>query len=1318
MPLVILLGILITVNLPVTTQHVIQVNPQYGNDSKNCLEGLFGCETLGYALNGVNYSNTTIKLSGGPITLSTANTLCNLSNVTIVGNGITATTIQCNNTNSGLSFVEMKYLTIVNLTISNCSMLQNSTTWNGTSLVQYPSAITIHNSTNVTIHSVSFTFNNGIALSIINTGGNVTIYRSTFDGNYVTDGVHPGGGGLYIEFPFCFSDNFPDSVPSQNDLNSNSYYTISDCNFYNNIAVKINPLVSFNKNLTLFPCGEQTFGHGGGMSVFFRGNSSSNTFNIINTDFVNNTAVWGGGLFIEFHHYASGNIFIVESSQFSNNSCIDSDNPDGTVGGGVQIAYTPYDSLVLPSHNNVTFSHCNFTHNTAYWGGGVSYVIVTELHATGTNSLYFTNCQWQHNEAKFGAGVDLSLYRSLTSGVAQAVVFESCSFSNNSAVYNIMTGQFELQGAGTVYANSIGIHLKEQMEFIANAGSALVLSASYVNISDGCDVMLTNNNALRGGAISLLSSSWMTIGKNTNISFVRNRADEVGGAVYAEVTSEHYVISEWNCFIQYSDTTVSPDEWNTTIVFQDNECSRRGHSIYATTIRCCVWGKRYSSIDEDDLREVFHWNSFKFTGTSNLANSNEIGTATTYYSISANNSKVTVSPGERYHLPLNQSDDEGHPANNIFFIQSSDPSIGSLDNRSIYIYSDIMQVYGRPDTTVNVTLTSLGSMASTATLNVTFGDCPPGYIVDDRNKPNNKITCKCANEYPTGLPGIDSCDDNLYQAYIIKFYWGGIYVKTEYHGNLVTEEDLFVTAQCPKGYCYHNSQYKILLPNNKSRVDFCSHQNRKGTICGECKDGYSISSRSTCIQCDNGTAKGIFLFILYECLPALLFVFAILIFNVNITGYWNSLIFYFQIVGTLNLYAQQSPEDYNEIAAVFIQIQQNSFEIWNLEFFQNIIPQTCYINGMRNVFELNWLRLTTLLFPVGLIVALYLFTNYCTCFWCRQMYKRISRKWNGWFDKATLLHGLAAIIIVSYTRLTLLSMNFLISTPLFHDHMNTFETRAYLVGTMKYFSKEHLPYALSAIVFLSISVMLPCYLIFRPLLLRKLFPRCLEEGLHNKCDPPCCCCLSYRNRGKIDQMLKEFYGPFKDNRQWYAGFFFLYRFTFYAILAFTSSLQIQYCVQQCVLIVMLLIHSISQPYDEKYSFANRVDALIFCNLNVINALAVYNYYSVIGVQGESNTAVAFQLLFVYLPLIYVPFRFTQWVRKACCIKDRPNDQGEDQGERAPILGQDDIIRSYNAQMRMVGQQPEFDLEGQRKMMEEVFQEHTINEDSYEIIEND
>ena len=1297
MLLSILIWILTTVTIASPRPVVYYVDPVNGKDSRLCLDEITSCKTLNYALGGVKHNDITIWLSNGSIELSMSNTiLSDLSDFTIVGRGLTATTVLCNNAKAGLSFVRMTNVAMANLTITNCGMLQSSTTWNDSSPAQYPSAVTIYNSSNVMIHSVSFVYNNGIGLSMVNTGGLVTISESIFDNNIVMDGSYPGGGGLYIEYPFCLPDNFPYSVLSENDLNSNSNYTISQCYFANNIAKKTNLLKSFFRSST---CTKQTFGHGGGMSVFFRGNSTNNNIDIINTVFVNNIAVWGGGLFIEFNHYASGNtVNIKGNSQFSNNECDDSDDLDITGGGGVQIVYAPYNNLISPHHNSVKFSQCNFADNTAYWGGGVSYVTLTEQHTTGTNSLCFTECHWQHNIAKFGAAVDLSLYRSMTMGVAQPVVFESCSFVSNRAVYNVRRDQFELQAVGTVYVNSIPIHLRETVEFSANTGSALVLSASYVNVTDGSNVTFTDNRGLRGGALSLLASSWMSIGQNTKVTFVKNHADEVGGAINAELTNEHNVVSEWNCFIQYSDTAIPPDGWHTRIEFQDNN-SHRGHSIYATTIRSCVWGKSYTHINENDIRHVFHWNCFSFTGTSNLANSNEIATDTTYYSIPPSGTKVTISPGEKYRLQFNQSDDEGHDAEAIFYVQSNDTAVSSVDRRSIYIHSDIMQVYGKPDTTANITLTSLGSMPSSVVLNVTFDYCPPGFIADDNQTPNNSVSCKCANDHPNGIPGIVACDDDLYQAYITRFYWAGYY-----------DNNVFVTSLCPKGYCSYNGStgYKILLPKNRSELDFCSDQNRKGIICGECISGYTISSKSTCIKCDHGTAIGILFFILYECLPMLLFIFFIIIINLPVTsGYLNSLIFYFQIVGKLNLYALQSVHDYhNKATAVFIKIHQNIYGIWDLEFFQTIKPITCYIQGMKNVFELNLLKFAALPFPIGLIFALYLYMNYCNC--SRLKCDGFADKWKKWFGgkrKTFLIHGLAAFIVVSYTRVALLSMNFLISTPLYHDHKHIFENRAYFVGTIKYFSTDHAPYILVALLFLLLSIILPIYLIIKPLYER------LQREQDDNCDPPLCCCAGGAIRLKCTDFLRAFYEPFKPNCEFYAGFFFVYRLAFYATYDFTPTLQIQYCVQQFLLATILVIHSVLQPYNSTYF--NRLDSLIFFNLNCINALAVYNFYSVINIQGESDTAIAFQLLFTYLPLLYALYLFVLWIRKAFFTDNGLNDDDDD--ERVPLSPHGNAP-SHNDRMELIRRRLRDDPEGGRRELDDEFQQYSIQEDQYEVID--
>ena len=157
-------------------------------------------------------------------------------------------------------------------------------------------------------------------------------------------------------------------------------------------------------------------------------------------------------------------------------------------------------------------------------------------------------------------------------------------------------------------------------------------------------------------------------------------------------------------------------------------------------------------------------------------------------------------------------------------------------------------------------------------------------------------------------------------------------------------------------------------------------QHRTGTICGECMDRYSMSSGSNYIKCDHGTIKGILFFLLYECLPTLLFVSIILFFNVNITsGHWNSLIFYVQILETLSLYTLRTNDEFSKPIQILIKIHTILFGIWNLDFFPYFRPDICYTKGMKNVLEMFALKYFTILFAFDLIVLVTVLKNF-RCF--------------------------------------------------------------------------------------------------------------------------------------------------------------------------------------------------------------------------------------------------------------------------------------------------------------------------------------------------
>ena len=233
---------------------------------------------------------------------------------------------------------------------------------------------------------------------------------------------------------------------------------------------------------------------------------------------------------------------------------------------------------------------------------------------------------------------------------------------------------------------------------------------------------------------------------------------------------------------------------------------------------------------------------------------------------------------------------------------------------------------------------------------------------------------------------------------------------------------------------------------------------------------------------------------MYECLPALLFVSAILIFNVNITsGHWNAIIFYFQIVENLNLYALQLTSNYFKPVQVLNEFHKNAFGVWNLQFIK---PEVCYVNEIKNAFQLYLLNYSILLFPLGLIFVVIAVKNCkyrfvcCNCHYqenvnipnnictkCKQKYNKLTNKWRKWFGQTSLIYGFVAFIVLPYIKVALLSMYFFAAGQLYGPDGQVYETRTHDVGTIRYFSQEHFAYLFLPFTFLMMAVIFPCYVL-------------------------------------------------------------------------------------------------------------------------------------------------------------------------------------------------------------------------------------------------
>ena len=224
------------------------------------------------------------------------------------------------------------------------------------------------------------------------------------------------------------------------------------------------------------------------------------------------------------------------------------------------------------------------------------------------------------------------------------------------------------------------------------------------------------------------------------------------------------------------------------------------------------------------------------------------------------------------------------------------------------------------------------SCIQTAKVFMTFNiqlSCPPGF-----NLTGSPPRCDCYDMLTRELniscrikngDGLFSWTGNL---------WVGI------SENNVTA----YTEHCPHNYCKtFKGTEKINLRNNST---YQCELNRRGRLCGECKEGYSLAiGSSRCIHCTSNNNLALLIF--FAAAGFLLVIFVGLL-NLSVsTGTINGLIFYANIIWT---YKEIFFTSEGESSAVLIFLK--SFIAWvNLDFG----IETCFVKGLT-AFWKTWLQ--------------------------------------------------------------------------------------------------------------------------------------------------------------------------------------------------------------------------------------------------------------------------------------------------------------------------------------------------------------------------
>ena len=1001
---------------------------------------------------------------------------------------------------------------------------------------------------------------------------------------------------------------------------------------------------------------------GGGVSVAIRNDSYDNNVSIGESVFAGNSAERGAGLHIHLHDSSRWNNVSIVLSNFTRNMS-PSESREGS-GGGIEAGYY-FKQINAPVNNSISIIKCNFKDNYANYGGGThlfsSYAFRTAIY----NRFILKNCLWQNNSANYGAAVDLSSKHSVQDYPPQGIVpipeFTNCTFISNRVVTvaDVKASDGIVQsdvGKGTFISSVMSASFTGVTRFENCTGSAVHITSGFLTFEERSNVVFINNFGSFGGAVYLVGRSSILIKDNSNFSFIKNSALLKGGAITYFSTDGHSFATFRNCFIHYVGDTEQVHRRNITFLFDGNS-ALRGHSIYATTVEHCR--QHYNCNNSSGYLSFFSCIAdFKFpTKDSNNSDNLQVITAGRKFKVNATQSfPMSVIPGKTFDIPVVMLDEFDHPVHSQYNLRLNDTSNFFIPSwYSVLTNTSQTVIYGNPGDGVEVTIFSKEGLHEVELkFNVTFQNCPPGYYVTLGGDQERYKHCVCS---PLRYEGI-KCTYRYSEAQLIRGYWLG------YDKNMTPSETSLLSGYCPEGYCnqYSNSVYPLPTTASREALDqaVCS-EGRTGILCGKCKPNHSVFYHGWVLKClDNSKCSyGPVMYIAMELLPITLLFVIILVFDIPFTsGAANGFLLFSQVIETLQIQGNRFiwfPASLYGINTASIRFV---YKIFTLQFFTaNDVKgleflSFCLWKGSTSL-DMLAIHYATLIYSLLLVIVTVKIINSCNIRrYCCECCFKIRRKRT---VRGSITHGLTTFLLLCYSRFAQVSLMILIPGTIYGKGGNVARRVVFYDGEVDFFKATHLAYAVPALIFSVVLFLLP--------LLLTVYPTCYKIfsifGVgESKIVQLFCKVISIE---RLKPVLDSFQGCFKDRFRFFAGLYFFYRLFAVIGFAYTSSLEVFYLVVEVQLILMLMIHAFVQPYKKRWH--NVVDAVLFADLALINAITTFNFGRSFSRYDNRSMIIAgsIQALLIWLPGVYMAAYVTWYIlmevcevrskcKRTCCVR--------------------------------------------------------------------
>ena len=459
------------------------------------------------------------------------------------------------------------------------------------------------------------------------------------------------------------------------------------------------------------------------------------------------------------------------------------------------------------------------------------------------------------------------------------------------------------------------------------------------------------------------------------------------------------------------------------------------------------------------------------------------------------------------------------------------------------------------------------------------------------------------------------------------------------------------------GLCFYNTQFFGVREKTKINLHFmykrlpeipeillndsaCTPFHRTGLLCGDCEPGYSplvLSYDLSCVECPGGL-KNWWRFILTVFVPSTFFCFFVVFFSINVTSSrLHGVVWFCQLISNPDfvrcIFLALSKVQWQlKLVKVFTAF----FSIWNLDFFNSVIPDICLNISTLQALALQYVPA---LYPHVLILLSYFIIklydrNFKVVVIAWSPFKKLRSLFRMSLDvRTSVIDSFVTFFYLSYNKLLIVSADLLIPTKIYQLSSNKTALGLYYSPTVEYFGDTHLPYAILAIVILAVFVFIPTVIIiFYPLQSFQKFLSFFPLNWHF-----------------LHAFVDSVQGNYKDGTdhgtidcRWFCSIILLSRL--YLFIIFSVTLTMMYYVYAVIVLVTFLIAIINIDPFKKVLVHSFVTDLIFFFLFTLLYIANLGRQIPI-VKANSSLSSVFNviaLLTGFIPILYIMILIICW----------------------------------------------------------------------------